>query len=60
MSHAVELRKKAALFRRIARIPTSGGSPVDRVLLHLADRLDHEAGARERLSDPSPLETKHR
>jgi len=53
MSDAIELRKKAILFRRIAGITTSGGSSADRVLLHLAERLDHEAAASEWESDPS-------
>ena len=55
MSDAAELRKKAALFRRIASIPTSGGSPAERVLLLLADRLDDEAAVAgaARLSDPN-------
>jgi hypothetical protein len=58
MADAVELRKKAALFRRIARVPTPGGSSADRVLLQLADRLDDEAGAAERLIASNSPETK--
>ena len=58
MADAVELRRKAALYRRIARIPTSGGGPADRVLLHLADRLDEEAAAAERLAGSNSPESK--
>jgi hypothetical protein len=47
MSDVVELRKKAALFRRVANIPTTGGSLADRALHRLADRLDHDAAAAE-------------
>jgi len=50
MSDAAELRQKSALFRRIASIVTSGGHSADRVLIHLADRLDHEAAFAERQS----------
>ena len=49
---------KAALYRRIARIPTSGGGPADRVLLHLTDRLDEEAAAAERLAGSNSPESK--
>ena len=47
MSDVAALRGKSALFRRIASIPTSGGHSADRVLLHLAERLDHEAASAE-------------
>jgi hypothetical protein len=39
----LEHRRKAALFRRVANIPTSGGRLADRALLRLADQLDYEA-----------------
>jgi hypothetical protein len=53
----VDLRKKAALFRRIANIRTIGGGSADHVLLHLADRLDHDAAAAER-ENAAPKEKK--
>jgi len=53
MPDAAELRRKAALFRRIASIATSGGGSADRLLLHLAERLDNEAAAAEGKSDRS-------
>ena len=53
MSDTTALRKKATLFRRIASITTSGGSIADRILLHLAERLEHEATASEWKSDPN-------
>jgi len=43
MSDAVELRRKAALCRRAAHIPTAGGGRADRILLTLAAHLDREA-----------------
>jgi hypothetical protein len=60
MSDAVELRRKAALYRRIARIPTSGGGSADRVLLQLADRLDDEAATAEPPFEANSAETKRR
>jgi hypothetical protein len=43
-----ELRRKAALCRRAASIPTSGSGNADRILLTLAEQLDHDAALRER------------
>ena len=43
-----ELRKKAALCRRAASIPTSGSSNADRILVALAEQLEHDAALRER------------
>lgn len=51
MSEAAALRRKSALFRHIAGIATSGGGGADRVLLHLAECLDHEAAYAERQSN---------
>jgi hypothetical protein len=53
MSDVAALHGKSALFRRIASIPTSGGGSADRILFHLAERLDHEAASAEGQSDPS-------
>jgi hypothetical protein len=46
----LERRRKAALFRRVANIPTSGGRLADRPLLRLADQLDYEASCIEQRS----------
>jgi len=43
-----ELRRKAALCRRAASIPTSGSSNADRILVALAEQLEHDAALRER------------
>jgi hypothetical protein len=43
-----ELRRKAALCRRAASISTSGSGRTDRILLGLAEQLEHEAALRER------------
>jgi hypothetical protein len=43
-----ELRRKAALCRRAAGIPTSGSGNADRILLALAEQLEHDAALRER------------
>jgi len=43
-----ELRRKAALCRRVARIPTSGAGNADRILIGLAEKLEHDALLRER------------
>ena len=40
---ARELRRKAAVARRAASVPTSGSRQVDRLLLLLAARLEHDA-----------------
>jgi hypothetical protein len=53
MSDAGEFRRKSTLFRRIASIATSGGHSADRVLIHLAERLEHEAALAERQSSPN-------
>src|SRR5215831_6772672 len=42
-----ELRRKAALCRRAASIPTSGSRNADRILLGLAERLEHAAARKE-------------
>jgi len=44
-----ERRDLAELCRRLARVPTSGGSRADRVLLALAEQLDRQT---ERLTSP--------
>jgi len=43
MTDAQELRLKAALYRRVASIPTQGGRMADRALITLAKRLEREA-----------------
>jgi hypothetical protein len=48
MEYANELRRKAALCRRVAAVPTSGSTSADRVLTELAETLEHEAAAIER------------
>jgi len=45
-----ELLRKAQLCRRAARIPTSGSWNTDRILVVLAERLEHDAALEERLS----------
>ena len=40
---ALELRRKAAMCRRLASIPTNGGSRADRRLITLAELLEHQA-----------------
>jgi hypothetical protein len=40
-----ELRRKAALCRRAASIPTSGSGNADRILVALAEQLEHDAAA---------------
>jgi hypothetical protein len=40
---AKELRKKAALCRRAASIPTSGSGNADRILLAMAEELERDA-----------------
>ena len=49
MPRATHLRKTAELCRQLAGIPTSGGHRADRVLLALAEKLEREAIAIERL-----------
>jgi hypothetical protein len=48
MVRVQELRRKAALCRRAAIVPTSGSGEADRILLALAEQLEHEAAIRER------------
>jgi hypothetical protein len=43
-----ELRRKAALCRRSANVPTSGSGNADRILMALAEQLEHDAALRER------------
>jgi hypothetical protein len=38
-----ELRRRAALYRRVAGIPTSGSANTDRILIVLAERLERDA-----------------
>jgi hypothetical protein len=45
MTLVKELREKAALCRRAARVPTNGGRAVDRILIELAEQLEHQAEA---------------
>jgi hypothetical protein len=54
-----EFRRKAALCRRAASIPTSGSGNADRILLALAEQLERDAALHERqlqkdVSDRSP------
>ena len=42
-----EFRRKAALCRRAASIPTSGSGNADRILLALAEQLERDAALRE-------------
>ena len=42
-----ELRRKAALCRRAASIPTSGSGNAERILLTLAEQLERDAVLRE-------------
>jgi hypothetical protein len=48
MKRTDELRKKAALFRQTASVPTNGSTSADRVLIKLAEALEHEAAVIER------------
>jgi hypothetical protein len=48
MVRVQELRRKTALFRRAAIVPTSGSGEADRILLVLAEQFEHEAAIRER------------
>jgi hypothetical protein len=43
MTRMQELRRQAALHRRVASIPTHGDRVVDRILISLAERLEREA-----------------
>ena len=44
-----ELRKKAALCRRVASISTSGAGKTDHILLELAEQLEREVALATRL-----------
>jgi hypothetical protein len=46
-ARAQDLRRKAALARRAAGVPTSGSGNVDRLLLEFAGQLEREAAALE-------------
>ena len=49
-----ELRRKATLCRRAANTPTAGAGSADRLLVALAEKLEHEALQREQqLQAPS-------
>jgi hypothetical protein len=50
---AKELRRKAALCRRAASVPTTGSTNADRILLELAEQLEREAELREQQSPNS-------
>ena len=45
---ATELRRKAALFRRMANVPTTGGHRADHHLLTLAEKLERQAAELDR------------
>jgi len=47
MSYATKLRRLADLYRRLAKVPTTGGHGEDRLLLVLAERLDGDASVLE-------------
>ena len=50
-----ERRRLAGLCRRLASVPTSGGSRADRVLTALADRLDRQIERVESLPNDDQL-----
>lgn len=54
MPRRAELRRKAELCRRAASVPTTGGHYEDRVLLAVAEELEHEAEALERHLNRQP------
>jgi hypothetical protein len=43
MNRAIDLRRKAGLYKRLAEIPTTGGHHADRPLLVIAEELESEA-----------------
>jgi hypothetical protein len=43
MNRAIDLRRKARLYKRLAEIPTTGGHHADRILVVLAEELEGEA-----------------
>ena len=55
-AQAQELRRKAALARKAASIPTSGSGRVDRVLIMLAERLELEASVLEQDQEVAPAD----
>ena len=46
-----ELRQRAALCRRAAALPSSGDATIDRELVALAQRLEEQADALERITN---------
>jgi hypothetical protein len=48
-----ELRRQAALQRRVASIPTHGDRVVDRILISLAEQLEREAEKAEKEQRPA-------
>jgi len=50
---ARELRRKAALCRRAASVPTAGSTNADLILLELAEQFEREADLREQQSPGS-------
>ena len=49
VARAQELRRKAALARQAASVPTSGSGGVDRVLVVLAEKLERDASILEQV-----------
>jgi hypothetical protein len=49
VARAQELRRRAALARQAASVPTSGSGRVDRVLVVLAEQLDRDASVLEQV-----------
>lgn len=48
MVDPLSLRREAALYRKRASVPTSGGWTADRLLIAIAERLEQKAAATER------------
>ena len=55
MIRVQQLRQKAELLRRVARIPTHGDGLIDRDLLVLADQLEEEADVTEEYLKPAAM-----
>jgi hypothetical protein len=53
MHDLIDLREKAADYRRLANIPTSGGACANRILIFMAEKLEYEAATAERTQDTS-------
>jgi hypothetical protein len=53
MHDLIDLREKAAEYRRLANIPTSGGACANRILIFMAEKLEYEAATAERTQDTS-------